>query len=167
MSEVEGAAKTLTIPAGADLTACTAKIEFDLPDGCYDVVAEYGSDIRTKLNVWHYAGESGRRSGDPSELVFKTDGTKKPGETAQITFNSPAAGEIFCVGSGADSGFTKQIAAGENTVSVTIPKDYQPGQYHLNMVLVGKQGGDYVLPMDEFRRTEMRDHPDAGADIVR
>ncbi|MDD6337894.1 MAG: MG2 domain-containing protein [Lentisphaeria bacterium] len=145
VSEVAGAAKTLAIPAGADLSAFTSKIEFDLPSGCYDIVAEYGAGIRTKLQVWHSAGESGRRSGDPSELVFKTDGTKKPGETAQIKFNAPVAGELFCIGSFAPAGFTQKVAAGENTVSVKIPADYQAGEYHAVMALVGRQGDEYVL----------------------
>ena len=87
VSEVEGASKTLTVPQGADLATFTAPVSFDLASGCYDIVAEYGGNIRTKLNVWHSAGESGRRTGDPSELVFKTDAkTYTPGQTAKLTF---------------------------------------------------------------------------------
>lgn len=37
-------------------------------------------------------------------------------------------------------------------------------QFYLNDEIQGKlQGGDYVLAMDEFMITAMRDHPEAGA----
>ena len=39
--------------------------------------------------------------------------------------------------------------------------------YYLNNELQCRlRGGEYVLPMDEFWFTEMRDHPEAGSDIV-
>lgn len=40
-------------------------------------------------------------------------------------------------------------------------------EYYLDNVLQCRlRGGEYVLPMDEFWLTEIRDHPEAGADIV-
>jgi hypothetical protein len=147
VSEVEGASKTLTVPQGADLAAYTARVAFDLPSGCYDIVAEYGSDIRTKLNVWHSAGESGRRTGDPSGIVFKTDAEKyTPGQTAKLTFTSPVDGEAFVVMGGVrlDSTEAIPVKAGENTVEAKIPADCLNGIYHVSTYVIGKQDGEYM-----------------------
>ena len=147
VSEVQGAAKTFTVPQDADLTAYTSKVAFDLPSGCYDVVAEYGDSIRTKINVWHSAGESGRRTGDPSGLVFKTDAEKyTPGQTAKLTFTSPVDGEAFVIAGGIklDSTEAIPVKAGENTVEAKIPADCLNGYYHVNTLVVGQQNGEYL-----------------------
>ena len=147
VSEVEGAARTLTVPQNADLSAFTSRIAFDLPSGCYDVVAEYGDGIRTKINVWHSAGESGRRTGDPSELVFRTDARKYiPGQTAKITFTSPVDGEAFIARAGLrlDSAEAIPVKSGENTVEATIPADCMNGTYHVKVLIVGKQGDEFI-----------------------
>jgi uncharacterized protein YfaS (alpha-2-macroglobulin family) len=147
VSEVEGASKTFTVPQGADLAAFTSQVAFDLPSGCYDIVAEYGNDIRTKLNVWHSAGESGRRTGDPSGLVFKTDAkTYTPGQTAKLTFTSPFDGEAFVAmgGTKLDSSSTFQVKTGENTVEAKIPADCLNGIFHVGVFAVGKQNGEYM-----------------------
>lgn len=147
VSEVEGASKTLTVPQDADLAAYTSHISFDLPSGCYDIVAEYGENIRTKLNVWHSAGESGRRTGDPSELVFKTDAkTYTPGQTAKITFTSPVDGEAF-VTMGAlrlDSAEAVKVKAGENTVEAKIPAECLNGRYHVAVFVIGKDKDEFI-----------------------
>jgi len=147
ISEVEGASKIFTIPQNADLTAFTSQVAFDLASGCYDIVAEYGSDIRTKINVWHSEGESGRRTGDPSELVFKTDAKYyTPGQTAKLTFTSPVDGEAFVAMGGIklDSSSTFQVKAGENTVEAKIPADCLNGIFHVGIFVVGKQDGEYM-----------------------
>ena len=147
VSEVEGASKTFTVPQNADLAAFTSQISFDLPSGCYDIVAEYGNDIRTKINVWHSAGESGRRTGDPSGLVFKTDAKYyTPGQTAKLTFTSPVAGEAFVAMGGIklDSSSTVQVKAGENTIEAKIPDDCLNGIFHVGVFVVGKQDGEYM-----------------------
>jgi len=147
VSEVEGAAKTFTIPQDADLSAFASQVAFDLPSGCYDIVAEYGSGIRTKINVWHSAGESGRRTGDPSELVFKTDAkTYTPGQTAKLTFTSPVDGEAFVVKAGLrlDNAEAVSVKAGENTIEAKIPEGCLNGTYHVALILVGKQDGEYI-----------------------
>lgn len=145
--EIQGAAKTLTIPADADLSSFATKVAFDLPSGCYDIVAEYGDGIRTKINVWHSAGESGRRTGNPSELVFKTDAEKyAPGGTAKITFTSPFDGEAFVAMGGVrlDRSEAIRVKAGENTVEAAIPADCMNGCYNISMIAVGLQDGEYV-----------------------
>ena len=147
VSEVEGASKTVAIPQGADLAAYTSQVAFDLPSGCYDIVAEYGEAIRTRLNVWHSAGESGRRTGDPSELVFKTDAEKyTPGQTAKLTFTSPVDGEAFVVMGGVrlDRSEAVPVKAGENTVEAKIPADCLNGIYHVNTLVVGMRDGEYL-----------------------
>ena len=147
VSEVEGASKTFTVPQGADLAAFTSQVAFDLPSGCYDIVAEYGSDIRTKINVWHSAGESGRRTGDPSGLVFKTDAkTYTPGQTAKLTFTSPFDGEAFVATGGVklDSSGTVRVKAGENTIEAKIPADCLNGVFHVGVFAVGMQNGEYM-----------------------
>ena len=147
VSEVEGASRTITIPQDADLAVYTAKVAFDLPSGCYDIIAEYGSDIRTKLNIWHSAGESGRRTGDPSGLVFKTDAEKyTPGQTAKLTFTSPVDGEAFVVMGGVrlDSTEAVPVKAGENTIVAKIPGDCLNGIYHVSTYVIGKQDGEYM-----------------------
>ena len=147
VSEVEGVSKSLTIPQNADLSAFTTQVAFDLPSGCYDIVAEYGNDIRTKLNVWHSAGESGRRTGDPSGLVFKTDAkTYRPGQTAKLTFTSPVDGEAFVAMGGVklDSSDTVRVKAGENTIEARIPADCLNGIFHVGVFVVGKQDGEYM-----------------------
>ena len=147
VSEVEGASKTVTVPQNADLKAYTAQVAFDLPSGCYDIVAEYGESIRTKINVWHSAGESGRRTGDPSELVFKTDAKKyTPGQTARLTFTSPVDGEAFVAMGGIrmDSSNAFSVKAGENTIEAKIPADCLNGRFHVGVFVVGKQDGEYM-----------------------
>ncbi len=147
VSEVEGASKTLAVPQNADLAAFTSQVSFDLPSGCYDIVAEYGNDIRTKINVWHSAGESGRRTGDPSGLVFKTDAkTYTPGQTAKLTFTSPFDGEAFVAMGGIklDSSNTVRVKAGENTIEAKIPADCLNGIFHVGVFVVGKQNGEYM-----------------------
>jgi len=154
VSEVDGAEKTLTVPQGADLSAFTSLVAFDLPSGCYDIVAEYGDGIRTKLNVWHSAGESGKRTGDPSELVFKTDAEKyAPGQTAKLTFTSPVDGEAFIVMGGVKLDSTEAITvkAGENTVEAKIPADCLNGFYHVSALVVGQQDGEYVRSSGDAR----------------
>ena len=147
VSEVEGASKTFTIPQDSDLAAYSSQVAFDLPSGCYDIVAEYGNDIRTKINVWHSAGESGRRTGDPSGLVFKTDAkTYTPGQTAKLTFTSPFDGEAFVAMGGVklDSSSTFRVKAGENTIEAKIPADCLNGVFHVGVFAVGKQNGEYM-----------------------
>ncbi len=147
VSVVEGASKTFTVPQGANLASFTSQVSFDLPSGCYDIVAEYGSDIRTKINVWHSAGESGRRTGDPSGLVFKTDAkTYTPGQTARLTFTSPFDGEAFVAMGGVklDSASTFQVKAGENTVEAKIPADCLNGIFHVGVFAVGMRNGEYM-----------------------
>ena len=152
VSEVEGAEKSLTIPQNADLSTFSSQVAFDLPSGCYDIVAEYGEGIRTKINVWHSAGESGRRTGDPSELVFKTDAEKyMPGQTAKLTFTSPVDGEAFVIMGGVklDSSEAVPVKAGENTVEAKIPADCLNGVYHVTTLVVGQQDGEYVRASGE------------------
>ena len=147
VAEVEGASKTLTVPQGADLTAYTSQVAFDLPSGCYDIVAEYGEAIRTKLNVWHSAGESGRRSGDPSELVFRTDAKNyTPGQTAKLTFTSPVDGEAFVTMGGIrlDRAESIPVKAGENTIEAKIPAECLNGRYHVSVFVIGMDGGEYM-----------------------
>ena len=147
VSEAEGASKTFTVPQGADLAAFTSQVAFDLPSGCYDIVAEYGSDIRTKIKVWHSAGESGRRTGDPSGLVFKTDAkTYTPGQTAKLTFTSPFDGEAFVATGGVklDSSGTVRVKAGENTIEAKIPADCLNGVFHVGVFAVGMRNGEYM-----------------------
>ena len=148
VNEVQGTAKTLSIPQDADLSAFASQVAFDLPSGCYDVVAEYGDSIRTKINVWHSAGESGRRTGDPSEIVFKTDAEKyAPGQTAKLTFTSPVDGEAFVIMGGIklDSPEAVPVKAGENTIEAKIPADCLNGTYHVRTLVVGmRQDGEYV-----------------------
>jgi hypothetical protein len=147
VSEVEGASKTVTIPQGADLAAYTSQVAFDLPSGCYDIVAEYGNDIRTKINVWHSAGESGRRTGDPSELVFKTDAKKyAPGETAKITFTSPVDGEAFVTMGALHLDYAEAIPvkAGEVTLDAKIRPDTLNGRYHIGVIVIGKDKDEYI-----------------------
>jgi len=143
VNEVQGAAKTITVPPDAD----RAQVTFDLPSGCYDIVAEYGETIRTKINVWHSAGESGRRSGDPSDLVFKTDAnTYTPGQTAKLTFVSPTDGEAFLAmgGNRLDSAVSIPVKAGENTIEAKIPADCLNGRYHVKAVVIGKSADEYI-----------------------
>ncbi len=147
VSEVEGASKTVTVPQGADLAAYTSQVAFDLPSGCYDIVAEYGNDIRTKINVWHSAGESGRRTGDPSELVFKTDAKKyTPGETAKITFTSPVDGEAFVTMGALHLDYAEAIPvkAGEVTIDAKIRPDTLNGRYHIGVIVIGKDKDEYI-----------------------
>jgi len=147
VSEVRGAEKTFTVPRDADLAAFTSKVAFDLPSGCYDIVAEYGDSIRTKINVWHSAGESGRRTGDPSGLVFKTDAGKyTPGQTAKLTFTSPVDGEAFVIAGGfkLDSTEAIPVKAGENTIEAKIPADCLNGTYHVSALVIGQQNGEYL-----------------------
>ncbi len=147
VSEVGGTSKTLTVPQNADLAAYTSQVAFDLPSGCYDIVAEYGDNIRTKLNVWHSAGESGRRTGDPSELVFKTDAKKyAPGGTAKLTFTSPVDGEAFVVKAGLrlDSAEAIPVKAGENTVEAKVPAECLNGRYHVSVFVIGKDKDEFI-----------------------
>ena len=147
VSEAEGASKTFTVPQGADLAAFTSQVAFDLPSGCYDIVAEYGENIRTKINVWHSEGKSGRRTGDPSGLVFKTDAkTYTPGQTAKLTFTSPFDGEAFVATGGVklDSSGTVRVKAGENTIEAKIPADCLNGVFHVGVFAVGMRNGEYM-----------------------
>ena len=143
VNEVQSAAKTVTVPQDAEQT----RVAFDLPSGCYDIVAEYGDTIRTKINVWHSAGESGRRSGDPTDLVFKTDAPiYTPGQTAKITFVSPADGEAFFAMGGVrlDSAVSVPVKAGENTIEAKIPADCLNGYYHVKAVVIAKSADEYI-----------------------
>ena len=83
VSEVEGASKTVTVPQGADLSAYTAKVAFDLPSGCYDIVAEYGSDIRTTKHV-SVCLESQKYPDSPNHDFFPST-VLRPGEKYEHT----------------------------------------------------------------------------------
>ena len=134
-----------------DRTLHTGDVEgvFRLPleNGQYEVELSCCA-LRTRMTFFHWAGEGGVRSGNPSVLSFRTDKEiYKPGETARVTFVSPFEGFAF-VSTGERTLETMQsfpVKAGENTLSVPLPGSVETSSCFSGITVVGKTQRSFGL----------------------
>ncbi len=134
-----------------DRTLRTGDVEgvFRLPleDGQYEVELSCCA-LRTRMTFFHWAGEGGVRSGNPSVLSFRTDKELyRPGETARVTFASPFEGFAF-VSTGERTLETMQsfpVKAGENTLSVRLPGSVETASCFSGITVVGKTQRSFGL----------------------
>lgn len=85
-----------------------------------------GSGARTAVLFWHMAGDGGvARLASPLVLPIRTDRPGyRPGDTATLTFQSPAAGHVVVstLTDGLVTGAVQAVQAGPNRVTVTVPQ---------------------------------------------
>ncbi len=127
--EFDGAAETLRVP---------------VPHGGNYILTILDSDGETALHrreFWHYYGETGIRSRNASQLVFRLDNDKYlPGETAEISFDSPFAGSaVLLVGSEKiETMQTLDVKVGKNVFEVPIPAGTVSGSRFFSVTASGK-----------------------------
>lgn len=132
-----------------------------LPSGRYELEATGSNGLRSRLPFWHGAGEGGARSSNPHVLSFATDKPLYlPGERAQVTLNSPAAGDIFLVAGEHSLQYNEALPAqvGDNSFGIEIPTDCVGDQYFVGVTLVYWQEENLLrsfgllkLPVDQKR----------------
>lgn len=135
------------IPAGTIPGSTLFRHGLTLPGhGRYRILAESGDRIRTKMDFWHYEWEGDGGSVQPLVLVFKTDSDLyRPGATASVSVESPAAGEMFLTfGERKIDGMSaRAVRPGKNRFSVRIPENITGSSYFAGCTLVTKNKGDY------------------------
>ena len=129
-----------------------------LADGRYELIAEAGTGVRTRLAFWHWQGEGGSRSANPNVLTLVTDRPQyAPGDTAEVTVTSPGAGYVH-IAAGEhrlEQGFSQVVSQGVNRFRVAIPADVSTGHYAAGVTLVcpgrsaTRQFGLLRLPVDQ------------------
>lgn len=141
------ARKLALVPEGRGIYRC----EIEMPqEGDFTLrVADKAGDLLAETEFWHYAGESGERSRNPSVLAFELDAEScQPGETVQFAFNAPAAGEAV-VTAGADrirSITSHRVKAGRNAIEIPVPADLAQGTYFAGVTVVTDPSDDPKIP---------------------
>lgn len=139
------------VPEGRGIYRC----EIEMPrEGSFTLrLADNAGDLPAETEFWHYAGESGERSRNPSVLAFELDAEScQPGETVQAAFNAPATGEAV-ITAGADrlrSITSCRVKAGRNTVEIPIPADLAQGSYFAGVTIVTDPSDDPKIPKRLF-----------------
>lgn len=150
ITDFPNSAFTVTIPKDAEADVWTFTKAVDLPSGHYLITAQQQDNQEngiTETEVWHYAGETGKRSADPHTLTFKTDAESyRPGDTAKITFRNPNVAKAFYVYGAqmVDGQQTADIKQGENEITLKIPTSCESGSYFTQIIIIGKNGDEYT-----------------------
>ncbi|MBO7148030.1 MAG: hypothetical protein J6W81_09820, partial [Lentisphaeria bacterium] len=109
-------------PGSFSSNAAEGVWKMKLDSGSYDLqITVDGRTARTSF--YHYYGEGGVRSANPSLLSFKTDKTEyRSGDTAAVTFVSPVSGSAFVtVGDYTlRESYRFAVKAGENTLQIPL-----------------------------------------------
>ncbi len=112
--------------------------------------------LRTRMNFFHWEGEGGVRSGNPSVLSFRTDKeVYKPGDVARVTFVSAFDGFAF-VSTGERSLETMRfhaVKAGENTLSIPLPEPVDTASCFSGITVIGKTQRSFGLLRFRMDRT--------------
>lgn len=118
-----------------------------LENGQYEVELSCCA-LRTRMRFFHWEGEGGVRSGNPSVLSFRTDKEiYKPGEVARVMFVSPVDGSAI-VSTGErtlESMRSYTVKAGENTLSIPLPKSVETASCFSGVTVVGKTRRSFGL----------------------
>ncbi len=109
-----------------------------------------------QTQFWYSAGESARRSPNPTQLDFALDKENYlPGDTAVATFESTFPGTAIVVTgtNGRNLSHTiQQVQVGKNSLQLTIPKDLAKGTWYAAVTVVGKISADAKgVPQDAPR----------------
>ena len=130
------------VPGPEKLELAGMEAELVLPrlaSGRYELIAETEQGIRTRMAFWHWWGEGGSRSSNPSVLSFVTDRPRyAPGETAEVTVMSSGEGYLY-VAAGEQrltDGFTQVVTPGANRFKVAIPAQTSSEDYYVGVTLV-------------------------------
>lgn len=124
-----------SIPLGTDIVRLPLT---NLKPGRYTLSAMLG-DVTTSVTFWHNTAELGKRLGNPSNLVFKTDKPSyKAGETAIISFEAPTAGRLILASGDTtvQERFVMNVQAGIVNVPITIPTTTTHGVWHVGFTLI-------------------------------
>ena len=118
-----------------------------LPGGSYELIAECGK-LRTTLEFWHWYGEGGARSSNPSVISCSTD--KKiylPGEKATITVNSVSDGSVLiALGGRKLAGYAAYpVKKGKNVLTVQLPAGIQTSACYAGLTLVSGENRQFGL----------------------
>ena len=119
----------------------------EMQSGGYEIVARCG-DMRTDLNFWHWYGEGGARSANPSVISCTTDKEcYLPGETAKITLHSRQAGcAVIAVGDLKLANFRSYpVKPGRNELAVALPADAMTSACYAGITLVSGEERQFGL----------------------
>ncbi len=122
------------------------------------VIDEAGT-LRHVRDFWFWKGEAGERSANPNMLTFSLDAERyTPGETAELSFESPFAGEAIVITGDAR---IVPVKAGKNTIRLAIAPDTPAGSFFAGVTLVSEASperepqrlfGLASLPIDQAAR---------------
>ena len=118
-----------------------------LDSGCYEITALCGP-MRTEIVFWHWYGEGGARSTNPSVISCTTDKELyRPGETAAITLHSLSDGfALIAVGDLKLASYREYpVKKGRNTLAVQLPADAQTSACYAGITLVSGEQRQFGL----------------------
>ena len=118
-----------------------------LDSGSYEITALCGP-MRTDIKFWHWYGEGGAHSGNPSVISCTTDKESYlPGETAKITLSSAADG-IALIAAG-DRKLTSYreypVRKGRNTLMLELPPNAQTSACYAGITLIAGEQRQFGL----------------------
>ena len=131
-----------------------------LPGGCYEITAVCGK-MRTDLKFWHWYGEGGLRSANPSVLSCVMDKEiYRPGETAKVTLDSRFDGIVLAVVGDwkLESCRSYPVQKGRNELLIKLPDNARSSSCYAGITLVSgeqRQFGLIRFKLDQNRHRLM------------
>lgn len=109
-------------------------------------VQNQDEQVLNELSFWHFSGEAGERSANPSQLNFVLDADHyRPGQTAHITFDSDFDGTCLIISGSHHTPLltaSQPLKVGENTIDIAIPETLCQNYWFVGVTAVGSMGTD-------------------------
>lgn len=147
MVTLSNCAARVEAPAG-DVTGWMGEVKYnpaELPNGRYRLTASDGGALRTSFDFWHWSGEAGERSANPSAITFESGAEAyAPGDEAEVSFVSPFAGNAFVAAgaAGVEDSFRVGVTQGVNRIALRIPASLLASRYYAAVTLVSGDGAE-------------------------
>lgn len=148
MVKVEGADRTVEIPAGAISGGWLGLVDYSggsLESGCYRLTATDGGAMKTVFDFWHWFGATSERSSNPNNIILEAGAPSyAPGEAAVISFVSPFDGSAYVVSgaAGIEDSFAASVTQGLNKVSLLIPPAMLSAKYNVAVTVISAGAGE-------------------------
>jgi len=118
-----------------------------LENGSYEIIAVCG-DMRTDLDFWHWYGEGGARSANPSVIACTTNKTSyRPGENAVISFHSRFDGTALIAAGGRklETYQSFPVKKGKNSLTFKLPSKIQTSACYAGITLTAGEERQFGL----------------------
>lgn len=137
--------RTVVIPKGVFTAGTAKKVQWDLKSGEYILTVSSGSGRKTEIVFHHSEGDVGQRSENVNIIEFSCNAKQyKPGETAELSFESPADGSGILITGGKQMDETRlfPVKAGKNVLKIKIPENLHSSVLFTACGVICKSNGE-------------------------